>query len=183
MLLVLPLPTLISLQTSWRTKIRLYILCALGLFIIAITIIRLPINAMHAAVQANRTTWASTELLTAAIVVNAPTLYGAINRWRRRLRNETYASKSHQGDFSNARTVGSSARAKRFRRFTHSNALYDVDDDDDDELMLRTQIQTSVTSGSTTQEFQRQERIIMKTMKVSHSELRKVDAAKSNNEG
>lgn len=70
MLLALPLPTLFSLQTPWRTKFRLYIICALGLFIVAITIIRLPINHLNAAVQANRTTWASTELLTAALVVS-----------------------------------------------------------------------------------------------------------------
>jgi hypothetical protein len=74
MLLALPFPKLSSLQTPWRTKVRLYILYALGLFIITITIIRLPISAMHAAVQPNRTTWASTELLAAAIVVNAPVL-------------------------------------------------------------------------------------------------------------
>lgn len=82
MLLLLPLPTLFSLQTPWKRKVRLTLICTLGIFIIAITVIRLPINAISADSQANRTVWASTELLTAAIVANAPTLYGAVNKIR-----------------------------------------------------------------------------------------------------
>lgn len=42
---------------------------------VAITVIRLPQNTSHATAQVNRTTWASTELLTSAIVVNAPAIY------------------------------------------------------------------------------------------------------------
>jgi hypothetical protein len=82
LLLALPLPTLFSLQTPWKRKLRLMLICTLGIFIVAITVIRLPINALNASVQANRTVWASTELLTAAIVANAPTLYGAVNKAR-----------------------------------------------------------------------------------------------------
>ncbi|SMR56694.1 unnamed protein product [Zymoseptoria tritici ST99CH_1E4] len=84
MLLLLPLPTLLSLQTPWKRKLRLLMICTLGIFIVAITVIRLPINALNATVQSNRTVWASTELLTAGIVANAPTLYGAVRKWRLR---------------------------------------------------------------------------------------------------
>jgi hypothetical protein len=47
---------------------------------VAITIIRLPQNASHATAQVNRTTWASTELLTSAFVVNAPALYSLTSK-------------------------------------------------------------------------------------------------------
>ncbi|UQC91447.1 uncharacterized protein CLUP02_16982 [Colletotrichum lupini] len=93
MLLVLPLPLVFSLKTPWQRKIQLYALFTLGVFIIAITVIRLPINITNKDSQINRTTWASTELLTAAIVVNAPTLYGL---WNKR-RQAKSSSKSHGG--------------------------------------------------------------------------------------
>ncbi|KAK1981811.1 hypothetical protein LZ30DRAFT_719217 [Colletotrichum cereale] len=83
MLLVLPLPLVVSLKTPWQRKLQLYTLFTLGIFIIAITVIRLPINVSNKDSQVNRTTWASTELLTAAIVVNAPTLYGLWNKGRK----------------------------------------------------------------------------------------------------
>ncbi|KAK2049400.1 hypothetical protein LZ31DRAFT_457227 [Colletotrichum somersetense] len=80
MLLVLPLPLVFSLKTPWKRKAQLCTLFTLGIFIIAITVIRLPINVSNKDSQVNRTTWASIELLTAAIVVNAPTLYGLWNK-------------------------------------------------------------------------------------------------------
>lgn len=84
MLLVLPIPLVVSLKTPWQRKIQLYALFTLGIFIIAITVIRLPININNKDLQTNRTTWASTELLTAAIVVNAPTIYGMWNKRRQK---------------------------------------------------------------------------------------------------
>ncbi|KAI5459717.1 hypothetical protein BGZ63DRAFT_360319 [Mariannaea sp. PMI_226] len=93
MLLILPIPVVITLKTAWQRKAQLLALFTLGVFIIAITIIRLPINASNKDSQVNRTTWASTELLTAAIVVNAPTLYGL---WNKR-RQEKSASSRSQG--------------------------------------------------------------------------------------
>ncbi|KAL0933824.1 Pth11-like integral membrane protein [Colletotrichum truncatum] len=91
MLLVLPIPLVVSLKTPWQRKVQLYALFTLGIFIIAITIIRLPINITNKDSQINRTTWASVELLTAALVVNAPTLYGM---WNKR-RQKKASSKSH----------------------------------------------------------------------------------------
>ncbi|KAK1999390.1 hypothetical protein LX36DRAFT_699658 [Colletotrichum falcatum] len=83
MLLALPLPLVFSLKTPWQRKLQLYGLFTLGSFIIAITVIRLPINVSNKDSQVNRTTWASTELLTAAVVVNAPTLYGLWNKTKK----------------------------------------------------------------------------------------------------
>ncbi|WYZ35928.1 hypothetical protein EsH8_X_000575 [Colletotrichum jinshuiense] len=91
MLLVLPLPLVFSLKTPWQRKVQLYALFTLGVFIIAITVIRLPINITNKDSQINRTTWASTELFTAAVVVNAPTIYGL---WNKRRQAKT-SSKSH----------------------------------------------------------------------------------------
>lgn len=48
---------------------------SLGVFLVAITVIRLPFNLEDAGMQINRTIWASVESFTAAIVANVPTLY------------------------------------------------------------------------------------------------------------
>ena len=82
MLLLLPLPVVMSWDSTWRRKLKFYILFTLGIFVIAVTVIRLPINALNKSNQLNRTTWATVELLTAAIVVNAPTLHGLWNASR-----------------------------------------------------------------------------------------------------
>lgn len=82
MLIILPLPTIFKLKAPPSRKAQLVVLFTLGIFIILITVIRLPINSQNAASQVSRTTWASTELLTAAIVVNAPTLYSFWNKGR-----------------------------------------------------------------------------------------------------
>jgi hypothetical protein len=156
MLLVLPVPALASLRTPWRTKIRLFILFALGAFIIAITIIRLPINAMHAAVQANRSIWASTELLAAAIVVNAPILYGSLNLWRQRLRDRSHGSKSRTGGSSDPRTLGGTGRTRHSTKAVRTSY-------DDDQLVLRTHCETSITSEGSCQDPRNPEGIMMKT--------------------
>ncbi|POR33811.1 Uncharacterized protein TPAR_06003 [Tolypocladium paradoxum] len=96
MLLVLPIPIVAKLQVPWRRKIQLYVLFALGVFIIAITIVRLPINSINKDSQVNRTMWASTELLTAAIVVNAPALYGLWNN-RRREKSQSSSQRKRGG--------------------------------------------------------------------------------------
>lgn len=83
MLLILPLPVIFKLKAPTSRKAQLIILFTLGIFIILITIIRLPINSRNSTSQVNRTTWASTELLTAAFVVNAPTLYSFWNKRQR----------------------------------------------------------------------------------------------------
>jgi hypothetical protein len=161
MLLALPLPALMSLQTPWRTKLRLYSLCSLGIFIIAITIIRLPINAINATVQANRTTWASTELLAAAIVVNAPILYGSINRWRHQRHGNSRTLTSRTGVSLAIHALGSSDRARQ----PHS-MISELSDDD--RWMLGKHCRAPTTPESLAQEHQCQDGIILRTIQVSY---------------
>ncbi|KAF5017873.1 hypothetical protein F66182_10168 [Fusarium sp. NRRL 66182] len=94
MLLVLPIPLVVSLRTAWQRKVQLCALFTLGVFIIAITVVRLPINAENKDSQVNRTTWASIELFTAAIVVNAPTIYGLWNK-QRQAKSESKSQGTH----------------------------------------------------------------------------------------
>ncbi|KIN08869.1 hypothetical protein OIDMADRAFT_108191 [Oidiodendron maius Zn] len=84
MLIGLPMPSLISVRRSFvaarpllilYSKLRLIAIFSLGIFLIIISIFRLPINFSHGLEQADRTIWASTESLVAAIVANFPTLY------------------------------------------------------------------------------------------------------------
>ncbi|KAJ5976848.1 hypothetical protein N7501_000190 [Penicillium viridicatum] len=89
MLIALPIPILVMVKRSAIEKIQLAILFAVGLFIVAITIARLPQNAKNSTVQVNRTTWASVELLAAAIVANAPILYGLLKGQRQKSKNAT----------------------------------------------------------------------------------------------
>lgn len=152
MLLILPIPSLTSLQTPWRLKLRLYILCTLGLFIIAVTVIRLPINALNASVQANRTTWASTELLAAAIAVNAPTLYGAYNSWRR-ARNGIGSSACSLPGQSASRPVNTNASGSRFGQLSQNMGLGRRVPDEEDEIMLNMEMkgkrsETSMSNAS-----------------------------------
>lgn len=167
MLLALPVPTLMSLQTPWQTKLRLYTLCALGLFIVAITVIRLPINSLNASIQANRTTWASTELLAAAIAVNGPILYGAINHWRRRSKSGSYAyAYGHGSRPGNMHTMGNPARSPQAPH-----------DDDEGPILC----QTSVSSGFVTRDCE--DGIIMKTIEVSCDKTDLVNAGNSGVQG
>lgn len=110
MLLVLPIPVVWSLKATWQRKVQLLCLFTLGIFIIAITLVRLPINAINIDSQLNRTTWVSIELLTAAVVVNAPSIYGLWNKRRRdkldtvQRREQMARARGGQGHIS---TIGS----------------------------------------------------------------------------
>lgn len=79
-------PNTLNWQDIFSRKLQLAVLFAVGLFIVAITIARLPQNAKNSSMQVNRTTWASVELLAAAIVSNAPVLYGLIKGRKQRSR-------------------------------------------------------------------------------------------------
>ncbi|KAL9945169.1 hypothetical protein ACHAQF_006720 [Verticillium nonalfalfae] len=107
MLILLPLPLVVAMQAAWRLKAQLYALFLLGIFIIAITIVRLPISTLHKDSQLNRSTWASVELLVTAIVVNAPTMYGLYNNGRRA---HATSNAEETGDTFGMATMGSMAR-------------------------------------------------------------------------
>ncbi|RMZ22613.1 hypothetical protein D0859_13355, partial [Hortaea werneckii] len=85
MLMALPWPMLIKAKLQPRRKFELALLFLFGIFIIVITAVRLPLNNNKITSQVSRSTWASVELMVAAIVVNAPTLYGLWNRRRGRM--------------------------------------------------------------------------------------------------
>ncbi|KAB8231006.1 hypothetical protein BDV23DRAFT_190905 [Aspergillus alliaceus] len=96
MLIVLPVPLLIKVKRPFMEKLQLAALFAVGFFIVVITIIRLPQNAQHSTAQVNRTTWASVELFAAAIVANAPVLYGFWRGEREASRSRTTEGTTRQ---------------------------------------------------------------------------------------
>ncbi|MCJ1369066.1 hypothetical protein MMC20_000274 [Loxospora ochrophaea] len=75
MLIFLPLPLLLKIKLPFAQKFQLFFLFSLGFLIIGITIARLTENSEHSTSQADRVTYASAEILVAAFVVHAPTLY------------------------------------------------------------------------------------------------------------
>ncbi|KAK2596636.1 hypothetical protein QQS21_006312 [Conoideocrella luteorostrata] len=126
MLLVLPIPVVTIMKAPWRRKMQLYVLFTLGFFIIVITIIRLPINSTNIDSQVSRTTWASTELLTSAIVVNATSLYGLWNK-RRRGRSEVdrrraIQTRGRNNDGQHPETIGGSNGSNGARRMQKPSA-------------------------------------------------------------
>ncbi|KPM35934.1 hypothetical protein AK830_g10642 [Neonectria ditissima] len=94
MLLTFPFLLFTHFKTSWKLKLRLFALFTLGVFIIIITIVRLPITRDNRESQPDRSVWTSTELFVATLVVNAPTVYGLWNNLRRRKRPDTLQSHS-----------------------------------------------------------------------------------------
>ncbi|CAG8040586.1 unnamed protein product [Penicillium salamii] len=96
MLIALPIPILVLVKRSTAEKLQLAALFAVGLFIVAITIARLPQNTKNPTAQVNRTTWASIEELAAAIVANAPVVYGLLKGRVQRSRDAASASGSTQ---------------------------------------------------------------------------------------
>ncbi|KAJ1714383.1 hypothetical protein F9C07_2231600 [Aspergillus flavus] len=96
MLIVLPVPLLVKVKRPLLEKLQLAALFAVGFFIVVITVIRLPQNAQHSTAQVNRTTWASVELFAAAIVANAPVLYGFYRGEREASRSRTTEGTSRQ---------------------------------------------------------------------------------------
>lgn len=146
MLLVLPIPLVITLKkTPWLRKLRLLAIFLLGTFIICITIVRLPINSAKKDSQISRTTWASIELLTAAIVVNAPTLYGLWNKQKQQK--------------SSSRSYGTGGLAYH-SRVTNVSAVRRHQDIEDDDYMMTSPHRKSTMNG------------IMQTKEVIISEFR-----------
>ncbi|KAB8067219.1 hypothetical protein BDV29DRAFT_163604 [Aspergillus leporis] len=74
MLMLLPMPWLLRVTTSWTRRLQLVGLFAIGLLFIAIASVRFPSFADNTA-QLNRNAWGSVEEFLAAFVANVPTLY------------------------------------------------------------------------------------------------------------
>ncbi|KAL8364948.1 hypothetical protein RB595_003981 [Gaeumannomyces hyphopodioides] len=117
MLLALPLPAVLSVRTSasWRRRARLAALFALGVFATLVPLAHLlPLGA---AVVGRSTVWASAELLAAAVVVNAPTLWGL---WdgsaRRRRRRDDAGSLGKDSGSGGSVTLDGSADSSKTDR-------------------------------------------------------------------
>ncbi|KAI5846076.1 hypothetical protein BZA05DRAFT_406894 [Tricharina praecox] len=72
------LPIILRLNLPLRTKIQIATLFSLGVFVMIITIIRLPFVVRNQALQQWRTLFANFEILASCIVANAPVLYRII---------------------------------------------------------------------------------------------------------
>lgn len=90
MLLLLPIPVVMTWKACWVQKIKLGLLFTLGIFIIAITLVRLPFNFIYEDDLFSRSKFISLELMTVAAVVNAPTLCGLWNSTRRQKASQRY---------------------------------------------------------------------------------------------
>jgi hypothetical protein len=100
MLIILPMPTLWSIQRSLVERLRLVGLFSIGFFLVAITVVRLPLNFANGTAQVNRTTWASVESFGAAFVANVPTLFTL----RRKTLNLSSGTRTGATSGSNVRT-------------------------------------------------------------------------------
>lgn len=83
-ILTLSLPLLRLQGKSTSQKIRITSMVCLGLFCIIITCIRLAWVVQNHSAQASRTFFASIQLLTSTFVANMPTIYGRLQKGRRR---------------------------------------------------------------------------------------------------
>ncbi|KAL3421209.1 hypothetical protein PVAG01_07654 [Phlyctema vagabunda] len=80
LLILLPMPRLLKLRLSSVTRLRIIGLFSLGIFVVIVTLIRLPLNLKNSNSQVSRTILASAEILAAAGVANIPTLYALRRR-------------------------------------------------------------------------------------------------------
>lgn len=80
MLILIPLPMVFKSRLPLIRKIQLLVLFGLGFFVMAVTIVRLPVIIGDQSVQKARTLWASIECCVACIVANAPVLNSFIQK-------------------------------------------------------------------------------------------------------
>ncbi|KAL1990968.1 hypothetical protein VTN49DRAFT_5472 [Thermomyces lanuginosus] len=132
MLILLPMPWFLRIKRSWKERFQLMALFSLGLFLIAIAIIRLPSYA-GATAQVNRNTWGSIEMFVAAFVANVPTLYT--------LRRRGPLSGSGSRSYGSYPSYAGRYARRQSGRFTSSNA-------DDPHIMVTDTIHLSYSPGS-----------------------------------
>lgn len=88
MLILIPLPMVFKSRLPLIRKIQLLVLFGLGFFVMAVTIVRLPVIIGDQSVQKARTLWASIECCVACIVANAPVLNSFIQKVRKHTASE-----------------------------------------------------------------------------------------------
>jgi hypothetical protein len=74
-LILFPVPIVWDAPLALGKKIFVLALFGLGLFTVAVTIIRLPLIIRSDVTQRSRSLWASIEIMTATVVTNAPFYY------------------------------------------------------------------------------------------------------------
>ncbi|KAI5788965.1 hypothetical protein DFH27DRAFT_216521 [Peziza echinospora] len=91
-LIILPLPLIYKSHLPLYRKLQLSVLFGVGIFLIAITVARMPVISDAPGMQQNRTLWASIEILAACLVANAPILNNFIQEFRhKRARRKAHA--------------------------------------------------------------------------------------------
>lgn len=114
MLIALPLPNLIKIQRPFMERLRLLALFLVGLTILAVTMARLLMNVVlfHRSGQSHNV--ANVEILFAAFVANAPTIYGLLNLdGRRGTAGAQYLPDSYSGSKSTGGIRSSVSRKGR----------------------------------------------------------------------
>jgi len=81
MLMLFPMPIVWDAPLARNKKYFVLGMFALGLFTVAITIVRLPLIISDNVTQSSRSLWASIEILTASLVTNAPFYYTLVRDW------------------------------------------------------------------------------------------------------
>ncbi|PWW79755.1 hypothetical protein C7212DRAFT_157684 [Tuber magnatum] len=77
-LIIYPLPLILSSRLALRSKLQIGGLFSLGFLVILVSVFRLPYVVENKAIQRWRSLFASTEILVACFVANAPALYRTI---------------------------------------------------------------------------------------------------------
>ncbi|RPA89582.1 hypothetical protein L873DRAFT_1721185 [Choiromyces venosus 120613-1] len=83
-LILIPLPLVFKSRLPVMRKIQLFLLFGVGMFVVCVTIIRMPLIIGDHSIQQARTLWASIECLVACIVANAPVLNSFLRRKSRK---------------------------------------------------------------------------------------------------
>ncbi|RMJ09848.1 hypothetical protein BHE90_011773 [Fusarium euwallaceae] len=98
-LIILPFPTLRTVQLDLKTKLQLGFLFSLGGVVIVITTLRLPLILNQSLSQKSRSIWAAVEILCACIVANTSFFYALLRDLQRRHDTQTSATRSQIGHF------------------------------------------------------------------------------------
>lgn len=131
MLIALPWKSLFSIQRSFAERLRLMGLFSIGIFLVAITVIRLPLNIANSSAQVNRTTWASVESFGAAFVANVPALFTL----RRRVPNRSTGTFTGATHGSHSRTTDFQSRGEGWKSVGSRSQVNGAEDDGDKDVL------------------------------------------------
>jgi len=82
MLILLPIPVLWKMTMSTSKKIQVILLFSVGIFVVCVTIARLPLIIDDSIAQSVRSLWASIEMSTACLVANMSFYYALLKDLR-----------------------------------------------------------------------------------------------------